>query len=75
MDPAPTRCQEKNGSHLSGPFKAVGLVRVPMSHGLWAVTAPVDVKLIQGVQNVRVAVIAGQRGVALRSFELKAKSP
>ena len=58
----------------SDAFNAVGLVRIPMTHGLWATTAPVDVKLVQGVQNLRVTVIPGQRGVALHSFELKAKT-
>jgi len=45
-----------------------------MTHGLWATTVPVDVKLVQGVQNLRVTVVPGQRGVALHSFELKAKT-
>ncbi|MCX6877916.1 MAG: hypothetical protein NTW21_29495 [Verrucomicrobia bacterium] len=56
----------------SDAFNAVSLVRVPMTHGLWATTKPVDVKLVQGIQNLRVTVIPGQRGVALHSFELKA---
>jgi hypothetical protein len=58
----------------SDAFNAVSLVRVPMTHGLWATTAPVDVKLVEGVQNIRVTVIPNQRGVALHSFELKAKA-
>ena len=58
----------------SDAFNAVSLVKVPMTHGLWGTTPPVDVKLIQGVQNLRVTVIPGQRGVALHSFELKAKA-
>ena len=57
----------------SDAFNAVSLVRIPMTHGLWATTVPVDVKLVQGAQKLRVAVIPGQRGVALRSFELKPK--
>jgi hypothetical protein len=58
----------------SDAFNAVSLARVPMTHGLWGTTPPVDVKLVQGVQNLRVTVVPGQRGVALHSFELKAKS-
>ena len=58
----------------SDAFNAVSLVKIPMTHGLWGTTPPVDVKLIQGVQNLRVTVIPGQRGVALHSFELKAKA-
>jgi len=57
----------------SDAFNAVSLAKVPMTHGLWGTTTPVDVKLIQGVQNLRVTVIPGQRGIALHSFELKAK--
>lgn len=57
----------------SDSFNAVALVRVPMSYGLWATTQPVEVKLTEGLQQVRVAVIAGQRGVAIRSFDLKPK--
>ena len=57
----------------SDAFNAVSLVRIPMTHGLWATTAPVDVKLVEGVQNIRVTVIPNQRGVALHSFELRAK--
>jgi hypothetical protein len=55
----------------SDAFNAVALVRIPMSHGLWATTQPVNVKLIQGVQKIQVSVIAGQRGVAVRGFDLK----
>ena len=57
----------------SDEFNAVALAKVPMSYGLWATTQPVDVKLVQGLQSVRVAVIAGLRGVAVHSFELKQK--
>lgn len=57
----------------SDAFNAVALVRVPMTHGLWARTAPVDVKLTQGVQLLRVAVIPGERGIAIRGFDLKPK--
>ena len=57
----------------SDAFNAVALAKVPMSYGLWAMTQPVDVKLVQGLQSVRVAVIPGQRGVAVHSFEMKQK--
>jgi hypothetical protein len=57
----------------SDAFNAVALAKVPMSYGLWATTRPVDVKLVEGIQSVRVAVVPGQRGVALHSFELKQK--
>jgi len=57
----------------SDAYNAVALVRVPMSHGLWATTKPVDVKLVQGIQKVRVAVLPNERGIALRWFELKQK--
>ena len=58
----------------SDAFNAVSLAKVPMTHGLWGTTPPADVKLVQGVQNIRVSVLPGQRGVALHSFELKAKA-
>jgi hypothetical protein len=58
----------------SDAFNAVALAKVPMSHGLWATTPPVDVKLIQGVQFVRITVVPGTRGVAIHSFELKQKA-
>ncbi|MEI6603873.1 MAG: hypothetical protein WCP35_01090 [Verrucomicrobiota bacterium] len=58
----------------SDAFNAVGLAKVPMTHGLWGTTPPTEVKLVQGVQNIRVTVLPGQRGVALHSFELKAKA-
>jgi hypothetical protein len=58
----------------SDAFNAVSLIKIPMSKGLWTTTGPVDVKLIQSVQNFRVTVVPGQRGVALHSFELTAKS-
>ena len=58
----------------SDAFNAVSLAKVPMTHGLWATTPPVDVKLVEGVQNIRVTVLPGQRGVAVHSFELKAKA-
>ncbi|MEI7899510.1 MAG: hypothetical protein WCK89_04610 [bacterium] len=57
----------------SDAFNAVALAKVPMSHGLWATTPPVDVKLVQGVQAVRITVVPGQRGVAIHSFELRQK--
>ena len=58
----------------SDAYNAVSLVRIPMNHGLWAATQPVDVKLEQGIQKVRVAVLPGTRGIALQWFELKPKS-
>ncbi|MEI8375334.1 MAG: GDSL-type esterase/lipase family protein [Planctomycetota bacterium] len=57
----------------SDAYNAVALVHVPMSHGLWATTKPVDVKLEKGIQKVRVAVLPNERGIALRWFELKQK--
>lgn len=57
----------------SDAYNAVALVRVPMSHGLWTTTQPVEVKLDKGVQKVRVAVVPNERGIALRWFELKPK--
>lgn len=57
----------------SDAFNAVALAKVPMSHGLWATTPPVDVKLIQGVQSVRITAVPGTRGVAIHSFELRQK--
>ena len=58
----------------SQEFNAVSLVKIPMTHGLWATTQPVDVKLVQGVQNIRVTVLPNQRGVALHSFDLKVRT-
>jgi hypothetical protein len=57
----------------SDAFNAVSLIKLPMSKGLWTTTEPVDVKLVQGVQTIRVSVIPNQRGVTLHSFELKAR--
>jgi hypothetical protein len=57
----------------SDAYNAVALVRIPMSHGLWTTTKPVDVKLDKGIQKVRVAVLPDERGIAVRWFELKPK--
>lgn len=57
----------------SDQFNAVALVRVPMTHGLWATTAPVDVKIVKGLQKIQISTVPNQRGVALKSFDLKPK--
>ena len=57
----------------SDAYNATSLVRIPMSHGLWATTTPVDVKLERGIQKLRVAVLPDERGIALRWFELRPK--
>ena len=49
-------------------------VRLPNSYGLWATTPPVDINLNKGPQTLRVST-PFQRGVTLRWFELKPKTP
>lgn len=49
-------------------------VDVPMSHGLWTLTKGTEIKLEKGVQELKIS--AGfQRGVAIKSLELKAAVP
>lgn len=63
---------------LSGETK-LATVEIPLSFGLWQETKPVEVKLEKGVQTLRiqtpvsVAAENHKRGIALKSFELKAK--
>jgi hypothetical protein len=56
----------------SDAFNAVRVVKIPMGHGLWVKTEPVEIKLIEGVQNIRINA-PSQRGVTLHSFEIKPK--
>lgn len=57
----------------SDAFNAVAYVKIPMSHGLWATTEPVEVKLIKGLQKIQISTVPNQRGVALKAFDLKPK--
>jgi len=45
-------------------------VKIPMKHGLWVTTEPVEIKLVQGVQNIRISA-PSQRGVTVHSFDIK----
>ena len=47
-------------------------IKVPLTHGLWGVTDPVDLKLVAGEQLVWVFA-PFQRGVAVKWFQLKPK--
>jgi len=49
-------------------------VDVPLSHGLWTSTKSVEVKLDQGIQVLKISA-PFQRGVALKSLELKPATP
>lgn len=51
----------------------IATVPIPLSYGLWRQTAPVKLKLEQGVQTLRVQTSTTElkRGIALRWFELK----
>jgi hypothetical protein len=53
----------------------VANVPIPLSYGLWQETAPVELKLTKGIQTLRVQTSTKEhkRGIALRSFTLKAK--
>lgn len=57
----------------------IGKVDIPLSFGLWTETKPVELKLDKGVQTLRVqtpvsvAAENHKRGIALKSFALKAK--
>lgn len=57
----------------------IATVRIPQSYGLWRETTPVELKLEQGTQTLRVQTPTSvkdenfKRGIALRSFDLKAK--
>lgn len=48
-------------------------VNIPNTTGLWGTTPATDLRLEQGLQTLRIAAPA-QRGVALRSLELKSKN-
>jgi hypothetical protein len=51
-------------------------VPIALSHGLWQDTAPVELKLAKGLQTLRVQTPTKEhmRGIALKSFDLKAKN-
>ena len=57
----------------------IAKVDIPLSFGLWTETPPVELKLTQGVQTLRVQTPMSvaqenhKRGIALKSFVLKAK--
>jgi hypothetical protein len=50
-------------------------VPIPLEFGLWVQTSPVGLELKKGVQTLRIQTSTKQhmRGIALRSFELKAR--
>ena len=52
--------------------ETLATIHLPNTKGLWQTTEPVEVKLNQGVQNIRLAP-PFQRGLAIRWFELKRK--
>jgi hypothetical protein len=54
-----------------GPEK-LGTIQIPGTIGLWQKMPPVDIKLNQGAQTLRISAPL-QRGVAIRWFELKLK--
>jgi hypothetical protein len=58
----------------SGPT-VLAVVDIPLAFGLWQETKPVELKLEKGIQTLRVQTSTKEhkRGIALRSFELKAK--
>ena len=64
---------------ISSGETRLAVVDIPLSYGLWQVTEPVELKLIKGVRTLRVQTPKSvnsenhKRGIALRSFELKAK--
>lgn len=49
-------------------------LNLPCTYGLWQRTTPVDIRLVQGTQTIWMFA-PYQRGVALKSFELKPKGP
>ena len=59
--------------------KVIATVPIPLEFGLWQETKPVELKLEKGTQTVRVQTPVSvnaenhKRGIALRSFELRAK--
>jgi hypothetical protein len=54
----------------------IATVPIPLSYGLWQETKPVELKLEKGQQTLRIQTPTTEhkRGIALKSFELKAKS-
>lgn len=54
----------------------IATVPIPLSYGLWQETAPVELKLKKGLQTLRLQTPTTEhkRGIALRSFDLRAKS-
>ena len=54
-------------------YNKTALIRVPMSHGLWAATPAADIKLNEGVQKVRIATMPNQRGVSVLALQLRPK--
>jgi len=55
--------------------KVIATVTIPLSYGLWQETKPVELKLEKGPQTLRVQTPTTEhkRGIALKSFDLKAK--
>ena len=53
----------------------IATVPIPLEFGLWVQTSPVGLELKKGVQTLRIQTSTKQhmRGIALRSFELKAR--
>jgi hypothetical protein len=54
-----------------GPEK-LATIQIPGTIGLWQQMPPVDIKLNQGTQTLRISAPL-RRGVAIRWFELKLK--
>jgi len=54
-------------------YNKTALIRIPMSHGLLTPTPVAEIKLVEGVQTVRLATMPNQRGVSVVSFELRPK--
>lgn len=54
-------------------YNKTALIRIPMSHGLWTQAPAAEIKLLEGVQTVRIATMPNQRGVSVASFELRPK--
>lgn len=58
---------------VSSGDEKLGTIKIPGTIGLWKKMDPIDIKLNKGVQTLRISSPSGQRGIAIRWFELTPK--
>lgn len=59
--------------HVSSGDEQLGTIKIAGTIGLWKKMDPIAIKLKKGVQTLRISSPSGQRGIAIRWFELTPK--